>query len=221
MQRAASSCPEAVRALHTILEISHRTRDSHISTADHRDYKNEERTEDWTDATQSGTLSAPSDERNSGGIGFENPGSIPSENRHLEKLKSRRGGRFKPAIFGIIRFTPPLTRSSRNRVRRPNLVRILSVSPSHLRGPVHHSRHRLFICHRLRNDGEESRSVGRDIEVSPGPPPVDRKKRDGHTDFESARCTDRYRHHMSISRQVEQLATVRTPSTNGSTSTRD
>src|SRR5262249_58756817 len=41
----------------------------------------EEPTEDWTDSTQSGTFTAPADERNSGGKGFENPGSIPSENR--------------------------------------------------------------------------------------------------------------------------------------------
>ena len=47
--------------------------------------QNEERTEDWTESKRSGTLSAPADERNSGGKGFENPGSIPSENRQIRR----------------------------------------------------------------------------------------------------------------------------------------
>src|SRR5437867_4153829 len=67
---------------HRGLEISHKTRDSHISTADHRHETEEQRKEDWTAATDSGTLSARSGEGTPGGKGFENPGSIPSGNRH-------------------------------------------------------------------------------------------------------------------------------------------
>src|SRR5262252_784765 len=82
MQRAASSCPEAVRALHTILEISLENARFPPSHRRSSSGQYEERTEDWTESKRSGTLNAPADERNSGGKGFENPGSIPSENRH-------------------------------------------------------------------------------------------------------------------------------------------
>src|SRR2546423_3598304 len=58
-----------------------RTRDSHIPTADHR-LVTRRRTEDWTASTRSGTLTARRTSGNSGGKGFEHPGSIPSENRH-------------------------------------------------------------------------------------------------------------------------------------------
>ena len=52
---------------HSGLEISHRTRDSHISTADHRHQTEEQRKEGWTATTDSGTLSARSDEGTLGG----------------------------------------------------------------------------------------------------------------------------------------------------------
>jgi hypothetical protein len=52
---------------HSGLEISRRTRDSHISTADHRQVQEQITTEDWTAATDSGTLSARSDEGTLGG----------------------------------------------------------------------------------------------------------------------------------------------------------
>src|SRR5262249_36799541 len=53
--------------LHSGLEISHRTRDSHISTADSHEEDCEQRKEDWTATTNSGTLSARSDKGTPGG----------------------------------------------------------------------------------------------------------------------------------------------------------
>src|SRR5262249_3705339 len=44
-----------------------RTRDSHIPTADPHHHRNEERTEDWTAPTRSGTLTARQTNGNSGG----------------------------------------------------------------------------------------------------------------------------------------------------------
>src|SRR5438132_12319272 len=59
---------------HSGLGIAHRTRDSHIPTADRRYQTEDESKEDWTAETDSGRLSARSDEGTPGGKVLKNRG---------------------------------------------------------------------------------------------------------------------------------------------------
>jgi hypothetical protein len=73
---------------HSGLEISHRTRDSHISTADHR-HEDRRTTEGGLDSDDGfGHAQRAVRRGNSGRKGFENPGSIPSENRQRWNIAS-------------------------------------------------------------------------------------------------------------------------------------
>jgi hypothetical protein len=65
-------------------------RDSHISTADPRHGVIEERQEPLDSGIEFGRAQRAVRQGNSGGKGFENPGSIPSANRQLASRSSLR-----------------------------------------------------------------------------------------------------------------------------------
>src|SRR5215212_5423109 len=94
---------------HSGLEISHRPRDSHISTADHRQVNGQDTTEDWTATTDSGTLSARSDEGTPGGKVLKNRGPylLQTDSRRSNDLASRNAPRCDSVYVGISRQSCP------------------------------------------------------------------------------------------------------------------